>query len=252
MQLEGGLRISVCPRFRPTLLTRVEVCLNSGSERWQSSFRARPDWRTPSEEELQILTAPEGDAPGSQSDRIELLEIPSHLHEEWRPIARNLATGTGSASREYEQFVTSLASFFRYKNVHVEDCTFTVTAAESTRRSAFTHLGSPGGLQIGAVEESPLLAVNLGDEPTALVLLNIPIRRLRELVASPGLADESPSCITQQFMESFPEYPLVRLVLPARHGVRFFPDAVVHGGDMAKENQSDILLRITRGRRSIS
>ena len=36
-------------------------------------------------------------------------------------------------------------------------------------------------------------------------------------------------------MELFPEYPLVRLVLPARHGVHFFPDAVVHDGYMAKK-----------------
>ena len=53
-------------------------------------------------------------------------------------------------------------------------------------------------------------------------------------------------------MELFPEYPLVRLVLPARHGVHFFPDAVVHDGQMAMKNQVDILLRITRAPRSIS
>jgi hypothetical protein len=53
-------------------------------------------------------------------------------------------------------------------------------------------------------------------------------------------------------MELCPEDSLVRFVLPARHGVRFFPDAVVHDGYMAKKNQVDTLLRITRAPRSIS
>jgi hypothetical protein len=45
---------------------------------------------------------------------------------------------------------------------------------------------------------------------------------------------------------------LVRLVWPTRHRVHFFPDAVVHDGYTEKKNQVDILLRITRGPRSLS
>jgi hypothetical protein len=59
MQLESGIRISVLPHFRPTLLTRAELCLNSGFERRQSRFKARHDWRPPTEQERRILTAPE-------------------------------------------------------------------------------------------------------------------------------------------------------------------------------------------------
>jgi hypothetical protein len=252
MQLESGIRISVLPHFRPTLLTRAELCLNSGFERRQSRFKARHDWRPPTEQERRILTAPEGDVPENQVDRIELLEIPGHLPKEWRPIAQKLATDTDSPSQENERFVAALASFFRFKKVHVENCSFTIVAAEPTHRSAFTRLGSPGGLKVGTVEESPLLAVNLGDEPTALVILNLPIRRIRELVASRGVPERPPIRITQQFLELFPEYPLVRLVLPTRQGVHFFPDAVVHDGCTAKKNDLDILLRITRAPRSIS
>jgi hypothetical protein len=251
MQLESGIKVSVLPHFRPTLLTRAELSLNSGFERRQTCFRARQDWRAPSEEELRILTAPEGSAPGIQSDRIELLEIPGHLYKQWLPIARKLARETDSPSQEYERFVTALASFFRFKKVRVENCSFTIMAAVPTQRSAFTRLGSPGGLKIGTVEESPLLAVNLGDEPTALVILNLPIRRMRELVASRGVPEGPPSRITQQFLELFSEYPLVRLVLPTRHGVHFFPDAVVHDGNTEKKSELDILLRITRGPRSL-
>ena len=216
MQLESGIRISVVPHFRPTLLTRAELYLNSGSQRWQSCFKARHDWRPPTEQEQRMLTTAEGEAPESQFDRIELLEIPGHLHKEWRPIARKLATDTDSPSEEYERFVAALASFFRFKKVHVENCSFTVMAAEPTHQSGFTRLGDADSLKIGAVEESPLLVVNLGDEPTALVILNLPIRRIRELVASRHVPESPPNCITQQFLELFPEYPLVRLVLPAR------------------------------------
>jgi hypothetical protein len=244
--------MSVLPHFRPTLLTRVELYLNSGCERWEGCFRARHDWRSPSQEELEILTAPLGNAAESQSDWIELLEIPGHLDKQWRAIARTLATDTGNASQEYERFVASLASFFRFKKVDVENCAFTVTAAEPPHRSAFTRGGPPGGLKIGAAEESPLLVINLGNEPTALVILNLPIRRLRELVAARGATKEPSSRIPQQFMELFPEYPLVQIVLPVRHGVRFFPDAVVHDAYLAKRNDLDILLRITRAPTSIS
>ena len=252
MHLESGLRISVLPHFRPTLLTRAELSVNSGCERWQNCFRARPDWRSPNQEELQILTEPVGNAKESQSDRIELLEIPVHLHKQWRATARKLATDPGNRFREYERFVASLASFFRFKKVAVENCSFTVMAAETPHQSAFTRLGMHGGLEIGSPEEGPLLAINLGNEPTPLVLLNLPIRRMRELLAARGFTEESPSRTPDQFMKLFPDYPLVRLALPARHGVHFCPDALIHHGYSAKKNEPDILLLITRAPTSIS
>jgi hypothetical protein len=251
MQLESGIKISVRPHFRPTLLTEVELYLNSGFERWQSCFRARQDWRPPNQEELRLLTAPEANQPGVQSDQIELLEIPGHLHQQWPAIERKLAIETDNPSQEYDRFVAGLASFFRFKKVHVENCLFTVMAAGSWHRSAFRRFHSPGGLNVGTAEESPLLALNLGDGPAALLILNLPIRRMRELMAARGVTEELPSRITQQFLELFSGYPLIRLVLPTRHGVRFFPDAIVHDGDIAK-NEVDILLRITRAPRSKS
>ena len=252
MQLESGIRISVRPHFRPTLLTQAELYVNSDWERCQSCCKARDDWRPPSQEELQRLTAGARDAPESQSDRFELLEIPIHLHEQWRTVAGKLSTETGSPTQEYERFVASLASFFRFKDIDVENCSFTVMASKPPHRSAFRRLDSPEGLKIGPVEESPLLAVNLGDKPTALIILNLPIRRMRELLASRSLTEEPSSRIPQRFMELFPEYPLVRLVLPTRHGARFFPAAIVHDGYLRNKNGLDILLRISRAPTSIS
>ena len=242
MELERGIRISVLPRFRPTLLTRVELYLNSGVERSGSGFTARDDWRPLDKEELRMLIVSEADAPEDRSERIELLEIPGHLHQQWRATAPELATRSSRPSREYQRLVASLASFFCFKKVHVENCSLTIRAAEFPHGSVFASLGSPPGLKTGPVEESPLLAVNLGEEPTSLIILNLSIRRLRELVASRGMTQDLPDRITQQFMALFPKYPLVRLVLPARHGVRFFPAAVVHSGYAEKKNELDVLL----------
>ncbi len=245
MQLERGIRISVLPRFRPTLLARAELYLNSGVERSEDCFTARDDWKLPNQEEWRLLTAQEAAVPVNRSDRIELFEIPSHLHKQWHATAQQLPTHSAGRSEEYERFVASLASFFLFKKVPVENCSFTVLATEPPHRSAFAGPGSLAGLRIGSAPESPLLAVNLGDGPTALVVLNLPIRRMRELMVTKGMKEELPSDITQRFMELFPDYPLVRLVLPSRHGVRFFPDAVAHEGARANQNGLDVVLRIT-------
>ena len=194
MQLERGITIAVLPRFRHTLLTPAGIRLNSGVECLADRFAARNDWQCPNDKELAVLVGSESDAPEEPTKRIELFEIPGHLYKQWGEAAEELAAAPGEPSERYERFVHSLASFLTYKKVQVENATFNVIAARPPEESALGMSGCPGGLGIG--DGGPLLATNLGEEPTSLIFLNLPIERMSELNNS-GVGLRIPSVTSQ-------------------------------------------------------
>ncbi|PWT85547.1 MAG: hypothetical protein C5B58_02925 [Acidobacteria bacterium] len=246
MELERGVTISVMPYFRHTLLASAGIRLNSGVESTGDCFAARDDWRNLRGEELALLTDTVSDESDKPTNRIELFEIPRHLYEQWLEVAKEFTCSAAQQSPLYKRFVASVASFFSFKKIQVDSSTFDVVAASPPRQSALKRFGYPAGLGIGETRESPLFAINLGEESTSLIFLNLPIQRMGEFNMPRAGNEESRGRIAERFMASFPEYPVVRLILLPGEGAKFFPDSIVHDGYTAEKKKVDVVLQISR------
>ena len=89
--------------------------------------------------------------------------------------------------------------------------------------------------------------INLGDETTHLVLLNVPAQGMRALLAPDGemdLPSLSPSDLVSRFFEAYPDYPLTRISLDPGEGVWFPRADVVHDGWPGAKQDADVVLTI--------
>jgi len=89
--------------------------------------------------------------------------------------------------------------------------------------------------------------INLGDETTHLVLLNVPAQGMRALLAQDGESDPtslSPSDLVSRFFEAYPDYPLTRVSLDPGEGVWFPRADVVHDGWPGAKQDADVVLTI--------
>ena len=89
--------------------------------------------------------------------------------------------------------------------------------------------------------------INLGDEATHLVLLNLPAKRLCALLAEEGEPDpwSLPSSeLASRFFAARADYPLTRIRLEEGEGL-WFPGAdVVHDGWTGAKHDADVVLTI--------
>ena len=90
-------------------------------------------------------------------------------------------------------------------------------------------------------------AINLGDDATHIVVLNLPPTAIARLV---GEADTAPALplaeLAPRFFESRPAYPLVRIRLDPGEGV-WFPADVIYDGWTCEKRELHIVLTIRGG-----
>jgi len=89
--------------------------------------------------------------------------------------------------------------------------------------------------------------INLGDETTHLVLLNVPAAGMRALIAQEGAPDPrslSPSDLVSRFFDAYPDYSLTRVSLDPGEGVWFPRADVVHDGWPGAKQDADVVLTI--------
>lgn len=218
-QLEAGLLFRVAPRFHcvPDWPARLRV--NGGATSLAGAIVAHDDWRAADAAELALLVA--SDEAVRDAPTLDLLTIPAQLRGRWWDLASADPTDPAAACAA---FLGELLELFRFKRLPLpERCAGSVVASRPGLRS--TRL-RPDGKQLAGLACSdlasgaggvgaPLCVLNLGDEATHLVLLNLgPLdlrRRLPDRVGTEQLLDE--------FHERHPQYPLVRVRLEPGDGV---------------------------------
>jgi len=165
MELQPGLRIGLGSRFHSDLPWQERLRLNSGTATDGAERFARPDWRPATSAELAILLA--GSGQGSWERDCCLLRFPEHLRRLWWDrAAEELLTQMGELSG-YETFLREVAAFARFKGVPLLPASrYDILARPPGQRSPLGKDTDPARL---------IALVNLGDEPTGMVLWNRPV-----------------------------------------------------------------------------
>jgi len=261
MHLQTGLTFSVVPRFHSRLPWAERLQLNGGVEGEGLRYYPRDDWRNPTSAELALLVA-QTSRPSRQEDtilrpsQIGLLAIPAHLRAAWWTAAEKADPLEGHLDG-YDAFVAALVEFWRFKRVPLPaPCHFDVIASRceqpATRLDAAT--GGLAGLSLsispatesGAVDRV-LGVINLGDEATRVVLLNLTPLLMGSLLTEQGQADDTATAaipLPARFFAAVPTYPLVGVRLDPGDGL-WLPDCgVVYDGDTRGKQDIDIVLTL--------
>ncbi len=249
MELRPGITLGLAPRFQSALAWRERMQVNGGVEAEAGHFYPRRDWRAPTDAALTLLLA-DADA-GLARSRVGLLSLPSHVRREWWGLAER-GEGLGGNGRDYRAFVAEVMEFLRFKRLPLPgQCRVDVAVSRpgqpSTRWDAAD--GRPAGLGFniegpgGATTPDRVVAiVNLGDEPTHLVLLNLAPSEMAAALGPPPVAPGRE--LLQRFFTAMPAYPLVRVRLEPGDGVWLPSLGVVYDVCTLDKREIDVALTI--------
>ena len=266
IEQQAGATLSVLPNFRPTLLQREHLFINSGVIEIDGGVYPKTDWRVISPSEFAVLT---GRSPeqGSGPEReqmialgkdpvIGLLELPRHLRERWWSVAEQLLENPSVASQSELQegrgFFEAVLEFLQFKGTPLTAlCTTEIIVHQPGLKSSFSY---PAGFPAGSAafsaggnaqtERAFLYIINLGDEPTSIWFLSL-FKSIVECspnmeVAALPKSDES----VHHFVAENPNCPTLRIKLQPGEGFAAGPQLALLGGDTLGRREPDILLRI--------
>ena len=253
---EASYRFVVAPRFAtvPGWAGRLER--NGGVELDRARVRPRDDWKPLTAAELEPLVGSDGgrDAMLAPTD-LGLMQLPERLRSAWWDEAERsgeaLTPGPGD-----ERLLSELVEFFRFKRLplpeHVSlEVVVSVPGMSSTRTDAAGLLEGLGFGDRVATREQParqaLGIVNLGDEASFIVLLELPpatlVARL-EAAGERAARALAPRALVARYFAEFSQQPCLRLRLAPGEGLWLSPFGVVHDGSTQGKRDLDVVLRV--------
>ncbi len=192
-----------------------------------------------------------GDVKPSQNllDCLGLFQLPQHLCATWWTILENSPSAGVFRIDGFDRFVADVVNFLNYKELGVPPgATFELLLTKPGQRS----LGRPGrplGLALeGTTQGSLWGGINLGDEPTSLVFVNLLAAMLRaELTrCHPGEAPPEPEHeLAAHFLTRCHDYPPTRLRLDPGEGFRLPRGGFLFDGDTSEKQEPNLLLLIS-------
>lgn len=274
MNLLPGCRVAVAPKFHLEANWPERFGVGVGIEESDGVFFPRGPWRAPTTSELAVLVAGEppsrslpllgAEAPPpteSAPDAVQLFQIPEHLRETWWGLLDEVAA-TGGPLRGFDVFAAQVNEFLAFKRLDAPanarmEAVVTAAGERSIRRSAD---GRPAGLAptvapwaswpiVNAAAVSRLWGiVNLGDEDTGVVLINLTLSNLATVLArrAPADAPKTVAELVRRFLSAFTDYPPVRVRLGPGEGCRLPPDGLILDGDPTGKAEPDMLLLISQ------
>ncbi len=264
MTLLPGCRFVVAPHFHLPADWPGRLRVAAGVEEDGGRFFPRPPWRPPSADELPALvraSAVPAPAQGTE-DCVCLFALPGHLRSAWWELLER-AAGEAEGLPAFEPFVGRLGELLAFKELPLpEGARCEVVVSRPGQRSVRWDAegNRPRGLACNLapwapwpVEEArwPRLwgGINLGDESTAVVLLNLPCRLL-EAELRRRFPDRPPPAtvgeLAGRFLRSCPDYPPVRLTLGPGEGYRLPPGGLILDGYPEDKEEPDVLLLISQ------
>jgi len=261
--LQPGIRVVSAPHFHlaGSLADRLEV--NSGVLVEPDRVVPRGDWRQPSLDELALLTAPSsqllsplpagergrGDEPGVEksgdpAETITLFNMPDRLRARWWDSAPDPSAGSEAGRVAFQGFAAQVLEFLQFKRLPLPPaCAFELVIhapGQATTRPL------AGGLASNQPLHGLLGAINLSDEGSALVFLNLGNTQLSSwlprLPASASLPDRA-----RAFFSAFPDYPIIKLDLRPGEGYWLPPSQVVIDCDTRGRSEVDVQLVLRVG-----
>jgi hypothetical protein len=239
MILTHGHPLVVAPFFHQSVDWSSRLLVSGGALEDEGRFVPQPPWRAPTAAELAALIA---DRAPAQRDDLDgclcLFALPQHLQTTWWDLLdRTRLTGTMHLEG-FDVFVREVASLLTFKELPVPDgATFDLVASQPGQRSIHWNAGGtrPEGLAFDVSPQAPWPpcaegrpgrlwgGVNLGDEVTSLVLVNLAAQQMHDqlAVAFPDLAPAATHGeLAERFLARLPDYPPVRLRIEPGEGYR--------------------------------
>ncbi len=209
MNLLPGCRLVVAPHFQTGEGWSQRVSLGAGFTRTAEGLCPLPPWRPAGADELALLL-PDPERPLVREDLADclcLFAVPAHLRSAFWDLLAGIEEQGSVSGEGFDALVAEMARFLSFKELPVPPgAVFDLVVTR------------PG--QASALDPATLWGlINLGDEPAAVVFVNVPGR---ELPAE--------------------DYPPVRLRLEAGEGVRFPRGGLLAGSDGTATDQPDVLL----------
>jgi hypothetical protein len=223
--LRPGCRLVVAPAFHISLDSSQRILLGAGVEREGDGFVPRPPWRFPEANELGLLF-PDPSLLERQELRncLCLFQLPQHLRSAWWRMVEQ-AQETGAPQLDgFAAFVAEVANFLAFKDIAApEGAAFDLLVSKPGQQTV------PFGLtcNLGEARCSGLWGgINLGDEPTALLFINLLVGDIQAELAR------------------HPDYPPIRLRLEPGEGFRLPAGGLLVAGCTLDKEEPDVLLLV--------
>jgi hypothetical protein len=236
-KLRGGIRIVEGERFAWPRALSERLSLNSGVCFEGENVYPRTDWRTPGSDELALLTGGNADA----CDQLVLIRLSERLVERWWELAASHPESSVLAAGAFDVYAGEVMEFLSFKQVEFPSvCRFEARITAPGLPSIHQTVGGltalqPAGRLVGGI--------NLSDEESALVILNLTETQLSDLVptlpASASLSEKA-----RVFLTHCSDYPQTRISLAPGEGFWLPSTSVIVDGDNRGREQIDVQLVI--------
>ncbi len=257
-EAEPVYRFVVAPRFTPSRGWQGRIARNGGIEPAGGADPARPrdDWTLVDDAALAALVT---QVPGRDTvlppTHLGLLEFPERLRRAWWTHAERAGMAT-AAGPGVDRLFSEYVQFLHFKGLPLpERASFEVTVSAPGLGSTRVGAGSaPAGLGFGdrpATADGParrtIGLVNLGDEASFVVLLDLPPVTLAARLETAGHADVRalpPRALVARYLDVFPHQSFLRVRLAPAEGLWLSPFGVVHDGWTRGKRDLDVMLSV--------
>jgi hypothetical protein len=260
MTLRAGCRLAVAPHFHLPLDSSARLRLGDGIDEEAGRFFPRAPWRAVAAEELALLTG--ADAPADES--LLLFQLPQHLRAEWWRLLEQSGDAASGTLPGFETFAACVEDFLAFKQLPLPEavrCEAVVGRPGQRSLRWDAEAGCPAGMSCNlapwtawplAENEPPRLwgGVNLGDEATSLVFVNLSCRQLAEELTRRGQSVAplgTVGALAECFLRTCADYPPARLILDPGEGFRLPGGGLIVDGCPEDKEEPDVLLLISAG-----
>jgi hypothetical protein len=271
MTFQPGCRFVVAPRFHLAADWPGRLLVGAGVEEADGCFFPLPLWRPATAEELAVLVhASAGPmSPSELESCVCLFQLPQHLRSEWWNLLEQAAgvLGTGRLAG-FEAFAGQVGEFLSFKGIPVpERARWEMAVSMPGQRSVHWNWGPEANRAVGlhcnlapstpwpGADELPWPwlwgCINLGDEPTSLVLVNLTCRQLDAELHRRSPDRPLPAAVGERvgrFLRTCSDYPPVRLILRPGEGYRLPRGGLILDAYLGDKQEADVLLSIAQER----
>ncbi len=276
MTLLPGCRIAVASKFHLEADWPARLRLGTGVEAVACRYFPVGPWRALTDTELALVV--EGPAPSRSlpllgadaappttvatgaPDAIQLFQLPGHLREQWWKLVDETAE-SANPMRGFDEFAGQVAELLAFKRLDIPagarmEAVVTAPGERSIRRDPESGAASGLGPTLAPWTPWPLASqhdaarlwgiVNLDDEPTGVVLINLSLAGLgAELTPrSPAAPPATVGEVVQYYLQASLGYPPLRIQLGPGEGCRLPPGGLILDGDPSGKEEPDLLLLI--------
>jgi hypothetical protein len=267
MTLQPGVRLAIAPHFHMATDWAARLQVGTGVDEADGCFFPRPCWQALTSDDLSALVQVSQEAATAQAldTCLSIFQLPAHLRSEWWNLLEQAAGGISDGRLPgFESFVRQVGEFLDFKGLAVPeaarwDLMVSNPGQQFVRRNS--EMNRAGGLSCSVapwvpwhLAEEPRWprlwgGINLGDEPTSVLLINLPLPRMEAMLRTQcpdQVPAETVGDLVSRFLRANPDCTTVRLILGPGEGYILPRGGLVLDGYLGSKQEPDVLLLISR------